>query len=107
MKGENKNEFISRRKDENGNVDLSNLDFSDFDGNVDISDMEVARDLYQGYQHVIGDLWQENQTVVVGNLYQGNQLVRGNLFQSYQDVLEGSLFQDNQKVRTLKENEEK
>ena len=66
--------------DENGNLDLTGLDFSNFEGNVDISYMKVAGDLYQDNQEVAGDLSQYNQ--VKANLFQGYQKVEGNLDQS-------------------------
>lgn len=66
--------------DEDGDLDLSNLDFSDFDGNVYICDMKVKKDLIQNYQIVNGDLIQSDQKVG-GNLYQGFQQFGGNLYQ--------------------------
>lgn len=69
--------------DKDGNLDLSNLDFSDFDGNVNISHMKVKSNLYQGFQEVEKDLFQRFQEVN-GNLYQECQKVKGDLFQNGQ-----------------------
>ena len=71
---------------ENGDLDLRNLDFSDFEGNVLISGMEVK-----------GDLWQSDQEVQ-GSLYQANQKVQGSLYQQCQHV-NRNLWQDHQKVQ--------
>lgn len=46
---------------ENGDLDLSCLDFSDFDGNVDISELKVKKSLNQSWQKVGGDLRQNYQ----------------------------------------------
>ena len=68
-----------------GDLDLSGLDFSDFNGYVDISEMKVKGDLYQSYQKVEGDLFQGNQEVK-SDLIQNNQKVQGDLIQSDQKV---------------------
>ena len=80
----------------NGNLDLSQLDFSDFDGNISISRMKVKGDLHQDWQKVEGDLYQDCQEVE-GNLYQNSQEVEGNLYQDCQEV-EGDLHQSWQEV---------
>lgn len=65
--------------DYNGDIDLSNLDFSGFDGNVDISHMKVKKDLSQGNQEVGGSLWQNYQKV--GEyLYNNNLKVKGYVY---------------------------
>ena len=74
------------RVDRYGDINLNGLDFSDFDGNVDISNMRVKGDLYQGYQKVEGNLNQANQEVK-GDLYQCSQKVEGDLRQSYQEEI--------------------
>ena len=66
--------------DEDGSLDLSELDFSDFEGNVDISYMTVKKSLWQSYQRVEGSLWQSYQTIK-GDLFQDNQEVEGDLSQ--------------------------
>lgn len=76
--------------DEDGDICLSGLDFSDFDGNVDISFMKVKGDLYQNCQTVEGDLCQSFQEVGK-DLYQRCQKVQGDLYQDCQKV-EGDLF---------------
>ncbi len=94
--------------DKDGDIDLSDLDFSDVDKDVYISDMLVKQDLYQNNQEVQGNLYQYRQTVqenlfqqkqnVQGSLYQNNQVVQEDLIQGYQTV-KGSLNQYNQTVR--------
>jgi len=76
---ETKEWLLENRTDKNGNLDLSGLDFSDFDGNVDISEMKVKRYLFQDNQKVGKTLFQHNQKVE-GNLYQENQQVKGGLY---------------------------
>ena len=66
--------LIENRTDDDGDLDLMDLDFSNFEGNIYISGMKVN-----------GDLNQDNQCVK-GNLYQDNQQVEGNLFQYCQKV---------------------
>lgn len=65
---------------EDGNLDLMNLDFSDFNGNVMINCMTVKKDLFQGCQQVQGNLYQSFQ-IVGRNLYQKFQKVEGRLYQ--------------------------
>ena len=48
---------------ENGSLDLSELDFSDFEVDIDISNMKVKGNLHQGNQEVKGDLIQNSQEV--------------------------------------------
>ena len=62
--------------DEKGDLDLSNLDFSDFEGDVDISSMKVKGSLFQDSHIVEGDLFQSFQKVKA-NLFQGYQKVEG------------------------------
>lgn len=91
-----------------GNLDLDGLDFSDFNGDVYLSNMkvkwkliqnhqEVGRDLRQNYQKVKGNLDQDNQEVD-GNLFQCEQKVKRVLMQSHQEVGE-MLVQCLQKVK--------
>ena len=58
-----------------GTLDLSELDFSDFAGNMNISNMKVKGNLYQGNQKVEGDLIQNSQEVK-GDLYQ-DKIING------------------------------
>lgn len=82
-----------------GHVDLSYLDFSDFDGNVYFDYIKTKHNLYQNYQ------------IVKGCLYQECQKVNEDLHQEYQKVNEG-LHQDCQEAKgkfytqTLDEDEE-
>ena len=107
---ETKKWLSKNRVDENGDINLNDLDFSDFDGNVNISGMKVKGnlcqdsqkvkgDLYQGYQKVEGNLNQANQEVK-GDLYQCSQKVKGMLSQSWQKV-EGNLHQYCQEVKGI------
>lgn len=70
----------------NGDLDLSGLDFSNFEGDLIISNMKVKNTLFQSH-HVIGK-----------TLFQDGQHVRGNLYQDCQQVL-GSLAQHSQIVK--------
>lgn len=78
--------------DEDGDLDITQLDFTDFEGDVYIGRMRVKKDLVQDYQEVEGSLFQHTQEVG-GNLYQYSQNVGGHLWQNYQKV-EGELIQD-------------
>ena len=77
-------------------LDIRNLDFSDFDGDVDISHMKVKKDLKQSFQIVDGMLFQNYQTVK-DDLHQDNQNVKEDLWQNYQ-IVEKNLWQDRQNV---------
>ena len=65
--------------DEDGDLNLSGLDFSDFAGDVYISEMKVKGDLLQGNQKVEGALVQSYQKVK-GDLWQSYQKVGGDLY---------------------------
>ena len=65
---------------ENGDLDLSHLDFSDFEGNVFICEMKVKKNLGQYKQQVSGNLSQSAQDVK-GDLFQSSQIVGGELLQ--------------------------
>ena len=88
--------LLENRKDTFGNLDLSNLDFSDFDGNVFIDNMKVKKTLNQSYQEVGENLYQAFQKVDK-DLHQDHQQVDGELLQNDQKVKE-NLFQSNQTV---------
>ena len=77
--------LLENAVDEEGDLYLIGLDFSDFDGNVYIDNIKVKNDLYQNCQEV------------GGNLYQTNQEVGKNLYQAFQNVGE-DLYQTNQEV---------
>ena len=72
--------LIANRTDVSGDLNLSGLDFSDFDGMVSISNMKVKTTLFQSHQEVKGNLFQDYQEVK-GNLYQDNQEVKGTIYQ--------------------------
>ena len=62
-KEEIKKWLLENCTNELGDLDLSCLDFSDFDGNVNISEMKVKKSLNQSWQKVGGDLRQNYQEV--------------------------------------------
>lgn len=72
--GEIRDWLLENAVDEEGDLDLSDLDFSNFDGDVYICDMKVKKRLFQNYQKV-GE-----------SLLQNNQIVDKDLWQSYQKV---------------------
>lgn len=92
---------------QSGKLDLSGLDFSDFDGTVDISGMKVKKNLLQNKQEVEGCLYQSDQRVRLDleqccqragrDLDQHGQDVGGDLMQNSNDVF-GNLYQDDQNV---------
>ena len=89
--------------DEFGNLDLSGLDFSGFNGNVIIAEMKVKKDLVSNYQNVGGSLFQGYQKV--GRyLFQGDQIVGGHLTQNYQKV-KGDIYQNNQSAYRVRQDE--
>lgn len=91
-KKEKKQWILENCINSDGDIDLSELDFSDFDGNVIISNMKVKKDLFQHNQQVESDLYQCFQEVK-GDLAQDYQVVEGDLFQDEQTVA-GKLWQD-------------
>ena len=74
-KEEIKEWLLRNAVDEDGDLNLSGLDFSDFAGDVYISEMKVKGDLYQRDQEVKGDLIQKYQKVE-GSLYQ-DKIING------------------------------
>ena len=95
-KDEIKKWLLENCVNEVGNLDLSGLDFSDFDGNVFIEEMKVKKNLIQSSQEVGGFLLQDNQKVGKW-LGQDHQEVAGNINQSHQKV-GGFVDQDHQEV---------
>ena len=71
--------------DRYGDLDISGLDFSEFDGDVYITAMKVKGDLYQNSHDVDGDLFQSWHEVK-GDLFQSSHKVKGDLFQSSHKV---------------------
>lgn len=66
--------LLENAVDDEGDLYLIGLDFSDFDGNVYICNMKVKKNLFQNGQKVGEDLHQDNQNVGE-NLSQDNQKV--------------------------------
>ena len=79
-----------------GDLDLSELDFGNFSGNVILTGMKVGNNLYQSTFIVKGDLYQENYRVN-GNVYRDCYIVKGDLSQRY-NIVEGNLYQSGQEV---------
>lgn len=98
--------------DSSGDLNLNDLDFSNFEGNVWIGNMKVKKDLWQHEQEVGGDLRQYSQTVngtvsqywqeVGGDLLQYGQKVKGYLNQGCQGNVEGHILQDSTGTNTAK-----
>lgn len=88
--------LLENAVDDKGDLILSDLDLSNFDGNVYICNMKVKKNLFQNYQEVGYVLYQEFQRVGK-DLFQHNQQVGGELLQNNQKVKE-NLFQCNQTV---------
>ena len=88
--------LLQNAVDDNGDLNLDGLDFSDFDGDVRTSYMKVKNNLYQYNQKVGGDLLQYSQKVG-GGLLQNSQKVGGELLQNSQKV-KGTLYQHSQEV---------
>ena len=80
-----------------GDLDITSLDFSDFNGNIYLWNMKVKGDLFQSNLEVQGNLHQGSQKVQ-GTLHQDDQEVQGNLSQSFQTV-QGTLYQSGQEVK--------
>ena len=74
-RGELKEFILKNCVNENGDIYLSKLDFSDFDGDVYIDSWKVKRNLVQKWQKVGEDLYQDTQKVGK-KLYQDNQEVK-------------------------------
>lgn len=85
--------------DDNGDLDLSYLDFSDFDGNVILDHMIVKGNLSQSYQTVKHCLVQAYQKVGT-DLYQFKQNVKLDMYDDEHEV-EGDFI-----TQTLKDDEE-
>lgn len=74
-----RNWLLENATNDEGNLDLSDLDFSNFDGNVFINYMKVKRSLFQNRQEVGGDLLQ-NEQIVDEDLHQDYQTVGENFY---------------------------
>src|SRR5574344_3081118 len=73
-----------------GDLDLSRLDFSDFDGSINFSHMKVKSHIFLGSSNVKGNIFQSNQHAQ-GSIYQECQTTEHNLYQGCQHV-EGTLY---------------
>ena len=79
--------LLQNAVDDNGDLNLDGLDFSDFDGDVRTSYMKVKNNLYQYNQKVGGDLLQYSQKVK-GTLYQHSQEVGGDLWENKTSIFD-------------------
>ena len=91
--------LLENRVDEDGDLDLTGLDFSDFGGDVYIGRMNVQGDLFQSVHKVQGDLYQ-NKHEIQGNLYQSGHNVQGD-YSSLNIKVKGSITFD-EPVKLLK-----
>ena len=55
--------LLKNAVNDEGNLDLADLDFSDFDGDVLIYNMKVKKSLQQSFQNVGENLYQDFQRV--------------------------------------------
>lgn len=76
-----RNWLLENAVDEDGDLMLDNLDFSDFDGNVYINNMKVKGNLYQYGHEVQEDLYQIEQRVK-GDLHNTDNEYGGNLYEN-------------------------
>lgn len=76
-----RNYLLENYVDEDGDLVLNSLDFSDFDGNVYIDGMKVKGDLYQNGHEVQGNLYQSNNEAQ-GNLHNKNNKYGGDLYEN-------------------------
>lgn len=63
--------------DEDGDINLTGLDFSDFEGNVYLSGMQVKNDLHINAFLIGGDLWQTYLSVggkVYGKVFKDKEV---------------------------------
>ena len=67
-KEEIKEWLLANCVDEDGDLDLMNLDFSDFDGDVWLSQMKVKKNLHQD-RHEVGEDLNQYCQCVKGNFY--------------------------------------
>lgn len=84
--------LLEHHVDEDGDVDISGLDFGEFEGDVDISGIKSKGDIFQGLHknngHIEqsghendGNVWQYGHRNE-GNIWQGGQRNEGNIWQS-------------------------
>ena len=87
--------LITSFVDEEGVLDLSGLDFTKFECDVDISYMNVAGRLFQANQKVEGDLFQGTQEAF--NVFQSAHKVNKSIFQDIH-IVGDSVFEGNHNV---------
>ena len=90
--------IIDNFTDDNGDVDISGMEFN---CNADMSSMKVKGDLFQNNHKVDSYLFQ-NGHEVRRDLSQSSHKVRGDLYQ-YGHEVEGDLYQSNHEVKGDKE----
>ena len=79
--------------DKYGDLKISGLDFSEFDGDIVVSGMKAKGDLVQNNYEVKGSLYQSWHKVG-GDLYQSRHKVKGDLTQHEHDV-KGNYYSSN------------
>lgn len=89
--------LLENAVDENGDLVLNDLDFSEFAGDVYMHSMKVQGNLYQHNHEVQGDLYQSRHEVQ-GGLYQSEHVVQGDLAQ-YHHKTQGDLLQSGHEVQ--------
>lgn len=80
-KTEIKEWLLDNAVDEDGDLMINDLDFSDFGGNVYINNMKVKGDLYQNGHEVQGNLYQSNNEAQ-GNIHNKNNKYGGDLYET-------------------------
>lgn len=89
-------EFILKNcVNERGNIEMCDLDFSDFEGDVYIEQWTVNGDIHQSGHISYGSIYQEYQNAV--NLFQGRCSVEKSLNQS-RCIVGGNLTQNKHRV---------
>lgn len=77
---------------EQGTLDLSNLDFRTLDCDVDISGIKTRRDIYQGEHTTKGSIYQGHH-ITNKDIYQSDHITKGNIYQ-LRNKVGGELFQE-------------
>lgn len=106
MTPKEKGQFLLKYfKNERGDLELNDVDLSDFHGNVEITSWKVGGNLFQDYQEVGGSLYQHYQKVGL-NLYQSNQEVGGHIVQQDEQKAEDACVEPNYKAEYKRLNKE-
>lgn len=90
--------LLKNRVDRNGNLNLEGLDFSFFDGDIDISGIVAKGNIYQSCQKSGKSIYQDHQVACV-DIVQEHQRAYGNIYQSRHRA--DSVFQDRHQARNF------